>query len=57
MNAIRYIYPCEDCLGLSLDLNDPKPYLCMFDDHYAGTVESLSDKCPQNKEVKIEEIT
>ncbi len=56
IDAIRYIYPCEECPGLSIDLNDPKPYLCMFDDHHAGMPESLSDNCPQNKQVKIEEV-
>ena len=36
---------CLTCNGLSVDLEDPEPYLCMYDDHYADTLEELQVEC------------
>lgn len=52
----KVIYPCnEDCPGYSEDLEDPKPYLCMFDDHYSESRETLWFDCPKNKKPTIVE--
>ena len=36
---------CVDCEGLSVDLDNSQPYLCMYDDHYAESLEDLSKEC------------
>ena len=51
----KIIYPCEDCNGYSKDLEDPKPYLCMFDDHYSESLETLCLDCPESKKPTIKE--
>jgi len=39
------IMSCVDCEGLSVDLDNPQPYLCMYDDHYAESLEDLNKEC------------
>lgn len=38
---------CLKCEGLSVDLKDKHPILCMYDDHYSETYEGLQEKCPK----------
>ncbi len=45
---------CKECEGLSIDLKDPKPYLCMYDDHYTKKLENLNKKCPKDGVIKNE---
>lgn len=39
------IMNCVDCEGLSVDLDNSQPYLCMYDDHYAESLEDLNKEC------------
>ena len=36
---------CVDCEGLSVDLDNSQPYLCMYDDHWSMKLEDLSKEC------------
>ena len=38
---------CNNCEGLSIDLEDAMPYLCMYDDHYSKKIEDLDKECPK----------
>lgn len=41
---------CKECEGLSIDLNDEKQYLCMYDDHYSNVgLEKLAKRCPKKE--------
>lgn len=56
VGGVKFIYPCSNCMSAVVDPNCPEPYMCNVDGHHAGTLEGLSDNCPDGKEVKFEKV-
>ena len=56
MITYNFIYPCEKCICCVIDLNSKEPYMCIIDGHYSGSPLSLSDNCPQNRKIEVEQV-
>ena len=41
--------PCAECRYLLTTYDEVKPYVCMYDAHYADNITELSKECPRIK--------
>lgn len=51
-----YVYPCESCPSVVVDVNSREPYFCMAKKYHSGTVGGLfKGECPYGCGVTVVE--